>query len=402
MNINVFGEVLVTNSNYDFNYISYLVRRPFLKPLFRICVLNPDETVDYVIPNSDIMEDGISFTEEYQNGQRKSMTLKLVNSHGKYTPSLTGIWLDTKFSFEIGLLVNKNEVLWFPKGVYVLGDISLSVSNSGNSVTFQLKDKYAIFEGNLGTLEVPYEIELGSTITEAIKGVLNFSKGNGYILDYKEPLFDPSFFGMKTQNTIRADEGDNLGTIIDALATQLSAEYYYNNLGNLCFYPINETLDDSFKPIIWTFENLNRELNNLDLSYKNEEVVNVVKVVGDNIDNAVCSAVATNENPASPICIQQIGKRMGEKYSNSNVWNDDLAEDLARYYLRKKSFVSVDFSSNVAFNPILTVNNICEVENQFLSLKRDKLLITSISFTSNQGVMNVKFCNTSDLPTFIK
>ena len=65
MNINVFGEVLVTNSNYDFNYISYLVRRPFLKPLFRICVLNPDETVDYVIPNSDIMGDGISFTEEY-------------------------------------------------------------------------------------------------------------------------------------------------------------------------------------------------------------------------------------------------------------------------------------------------------------------------------------------------
>ena len=49
--------------------------------------------------------------------------------------------------------------------------------------------------------------------------------------------------------------------MIDALATQLSAEYYYNNLGNLCFYPLNETVDDSNKPVIWTFEKLNRNLS---------------------------------------------------------------------------------------------------------------------------------------------
>ena len=178
----------------------------------------------------------------------------------------------------------------------------------------------------------------------------------------------------------------------------MSAEYYYNNVGNLCFYPINETVDDSSKPIIWNFSNINRELHNLELNYQNENIVNVIKVVGDNIDNIIYSAVVANENISSPICVQRVGRRIAPKYSESNIWSDDLAYDLARYYLRKASFVSVDFSCNVSFNPILSVNNICEIENKALNYHREKLLITSISFSSDNGQMSLKLCNTKDLP----
>ena len=240
---------------------------------------------------------------------------------------------------------------------------------------------------------------MGSDICDTIRGILNFTMGNGYIMDYKQPIFDSSFYGKKTQQTIRAEQGENYGSLIDSLATQLSAEYYYNNVGNLCFYPINETVDDSVKPIIWTYKNFDRNIGSFSLNYQNEGIINAVKVVGDNIDSGVYSAVVENTNPASPICVQRIGRRMEAPYSESNVWSEDLAYDLARYYLRKSTFVSVQFSSQVAFNPLLTVNNICEVEDRFLELKRDKLLITSISFTSDSNVMSVQFCNTSDLPT---
>jgi hypothetical protein len=81
------------------------------------------------------------------------------------------------------------------------------------------------------------------------------------------------------------------------------------------------------------------------------------------------------------------------------VWSDDLAYDLANYYLRKSSFVGVQFSVSVSFNPILTVNNLCEVEDEFLSLQREKLLITSISYNSKDGKISLSCCNTSDLPT---
>lgn len=179
----------------------------------------------------------------------------------------------------------------------------------------------------------------------------------------------------------------------------MSAEYYYNTVGNLCFYPINETVNDDVKPIIWTYAKLKRDLHNMNLSYANEDVINIVKVVGDNIDSGVYSAVVSNTNPASPICVQQIGRRMAPTYKEPNIWSDDLAHDLANYYLRKNSFVATSFTSNVSFNPVLTVNNICEVEDDFLELRREKLLITSISFSSDSGLMSVQFSNVDSLPT---
>lgn len=394
----LFGEILLEKGkNIDFSSLTKVLKKPVVKPKYRISVLNPDETVNYTIPFEDIPNDGISYTEEYQSGQRRNITLKLINSNKKYTPSINGIWLTTKFKLDIGILV-KDEIVWFPRGIYSMGDINLTNLGSDNTVSIQLKDKFSIFEGKMGTLEEAYEIEIGSDIEDVLYGIRSFSMGNGYILDYKDVILDPSFVGFKTQSTIRVEEGGNLGQVISELATQLSAEYYYNNVGNLCFYPLNETIDDSNKPVIWTFNKLTRNLWDLQLDYKNEEIVNVVKVVGDNIDNGIYSAVVTNENPASPICIQQVGRRAAPKYTEANVWSDDLAYDLARYYLRQSSFVSVDFSCVVGFNPILTVNNICEVENEFIGAKREKLLITSISFGSGDGAMSLKLCNTKDLP----
>lgn len=399
MGLRLFGEMLTDNDvTLDFSAIEKIIRRPYVKPRFRISVLNPDETISYVIPDEDIPQDGISYTEEYQNGQRRSITLKLINTNDKYTPSINGIWLTTKFLFEVGIVSSGNIIHWFPRGIYIMGDVSYTHDNSNNEVSIQLNDKYAIFESKIGTLDEAYEIPVDSDIEDAINGLRNFSMGNGYILDYKPIILDPSFIGAKTQNTIRIEEGQTLGSIIDALATQLSAEYYYNNLGNLCFYPLNETVDDSNKPVIWVFENWTRSLHNLSLNYKNSEVVNVVKVVGDNIDNGIYSAIVSNNNPASPICVERIGRRVAPKYTEANIWSDDLAYDMANYYLRQFSFVSVNFSCNVGFNPVLAINNIIEVENSKLGLQREKLLITSISFSSSDGLMSLNLCNTKDLP----
>ena len=394
----IYGDTLIEEtSSIDFDLVQKIIKRAVIKPQFKVSVLNPDETVSYVIPSEDIPEGGISYTEEYQSGQRRNITLTLINKDGKYTPSINGIWLTTKFRLDIGL-VYKKKVIWFPRGVYIMGDVSLTHQGASNEVEIQLKDKFAQFENKLGTLESGYEVEVGSKIGDAIKGILNFDRGDGYIMDYKPIILDPSLIDFVTQSTIRVDEGGNLGQVISELATQLSAEYYYNNTGNLCFYPINSTVDDSSKPVIWTFQNINRELHNLSLNYKNEEVINVVKVIGDNVGGRIYSAIATNENPSSPICIQRVGRRAAPQYNEANVWSQDLANDLARYYLRQNSFLGVDFTCSVAFNPILVVNNICEVENSFLQYKREKLLITSISYNSQDGLMSLRLCNTSDLP----
>ena len=226
---------------------------------------------------------------------------------------------------------------------------------------------------------------------------MNFDRGNGYIFDYKDIIYDESFRGKKTQSTIRVEEGGNLGTLIKELATQLSAEYYYNNVGNLCFVPLNETINDGEKPVVWVFANNGRDLHNIELSYNNDEVINVVKVVGTNTTYGTYAAVVSNNNITSPICVERIGRRVS-KQESENIWSDDLAEDLAKYYLRLASILAVSFTMPTGFNPALSVNNICEVENAFLGMEREKLLINSITINSSDGTTSLSVANTSDLP----
>ena len=139
----VFGDVLnEQGSIIDFASLEKIIKRPYIKPRFRISVLNQDETVNYIIPSEDITDGGISYTEEYQNGQRRNISLELINNSGKYTPSINSIWLDTKFRFDVGIAI-KNEIVWFPKGIYIMGDVSLTHDNSNRIVNIQLKDIYS-------------------------------------------------------------------------------------------------------------------------------------------------------------------------------------------------------------------------------------------------------------------
>lgn len=393
----LFGSKDIFGPSVPFTAIEKILKRPIVSPRFRISVLNPDETIDYVIPNTDIPNDGISYTENYQQGQRKSMTLKLINTSGKYSLSINGIWLDAKFRLDMGVELETGEVVWFPKGVYIMGNSQAAAGNSDKTVTLTLKDKFAMFEDKRGTLDAAYEIETDSTIEDAIGGILNFDRGNGYIFDYKDIIYDESFRGKKTQSTIRVEEGGNLGTLIKELATQLSAEYYYNNVGNLCFVPLNETINDGEKPVVWVFANNGRDLHNIELSYNNDEVINVVKVVGTNTTYGTYAAVVSNDNITSPICVERIGRRVS-KQESENIWSDDLAEDLAKYYLRLASILAVSFTMPTGFNPALSVNNICEVENAFLGMEREKLLINSITINSSDGTTSLSVANTSDLP----
>ena len=62
---------------------------------FRIFVLYPDETINYELPLEDILSGG-SYSENYQNGQRRSLSFSLYNVEGKYNPGINNLWAGTK------------------------------------------------------------------------------------------------------------------------------------------------------------------------------------------------------------------------------------------------------------------------------------------------------------------
>ena len=81
------------------DFVKAQLNQSVLKPRFRIHWLNEDETVKMILPEEDIISG--YYNENYQNGQRRSLSITLFNEDGRYKPSINGIWANVKFSFEM-------------------------------------------------------------------------------------------------------------------------------------------------------------------------------------------------------------------------------------------------------------------------------------------------------------
>lgn len=389
-----YGEILrlVDSSSVSMSYLTKVLKRPKYTARFRLFVLNPDETINYEIPQEDIILNSGNFTENYQNGQRKSVNINLINTDGKYTPSINTIWVHNKFRFDIGLEFD-GQVYWFPRGIYTLGNPSASHQDSDKQVTLTLVDKFAVLEGKAGTLEATYEIPVDSDIEQAIIGILTLDNGSGYPIDLKPIIYDRAFAGLRMPYTLSKDAGSTLGEMLLEIGTILNAEVYYNSQGNLCFININETTLDVQKASLWDYEDTQRDYYGAAANYDFENAVNEVQIVGDNINNEIFSAMAQNTNPASPLCIQRIGRRI-EYINDSNIYSDDLAQQRADYELRKYGILKTTMSITVSFNPLLFVNNLISISDSFYKINRERFLIQSISYTiGNESQMTISCSN---------
>lgn len=368
------------------------LKKSTIKPCFRLFLLNSDETINYEIPQEDIKLDNGSFTENYQSGQRKNVNIDLINNNGQYNPSINTIWVHNRFRFDVGIQ-DGNTTYWFPRGIYVLNNPIATHEISLKEISLSLVDKFAILEGPMGTLEATYEIPVGSDIKQAIEGILTLDNGAGFPIDLKPIVYDHSFEGLKMPYTLKKDAGSTLGEMILDIGTILNAEVFYNSLGNLCFININETIDDSSKQTLWYYTENEREYNSSSLTYDFENVINEVQVVGDYVNNNLSYAYIQNTNPESPICIQRIGRRI--KYvEDTNIYNNHLASDRAKYELRKNTLLNTSISVTVSFNPLLFVNNLIGLEDSFFEYQRQKFLIQTLSYNiSTEGTMNISCTN---------
>ena len=382
----VYGEylILTSSSNYDLDGLEKALETGKYEAKFRLFVLHPDETINYEIPQEDIILGSGNYNENYQNGQRRNLNINLVNKNGKYTPSINTIWVHNKFRFDIGISFG-GETYWFPRGIFIMGNPSSTHQDSDKQVTLTLEDKFALLEGKMGTLETTYEIPAGTLIKDAIEGILTIDTGAGYPLDLKPILYDHNFDGIVTPYTITKDPGSNFGEMILELADMLGAECFYNDIGNLCFIDINETIQDPNKPIIWHYSDEKKEFLDSSTSYDFGNIVNEVHVVGDNVNGKIFSAVASNNDPVSPICIKRIGRHI-EYINDAAIYSDKLAQDRADYELRCKSIINTSVSISTTFNPLIFVDNIITIEDSFYNFKRERFVIQSISY--NIGVDN--------------
>lgn len=378
----------------ELNFFKRILKYPNIQPRHRIFVLNSDETINYEIPQEDILKDGISYKESYNNGQRRTVDLTLINVDGKYTPNINKLWYNSKLLYTSGVVYEGTEYL-FARGVYLISDFDYSFTNSDRKIIYALKDKYINYEGPCGTIIDSIEFKPGVDVYELLSQINNTSTADGLSYDLKPPLINSDVSETELQQTIRIESGGKIAQIIDQLATQMNCEYFYNALGYLCFYPLNESLNDDEKPIIWSYTK-----NEIDqFNFKGSaELVNVIKVTGSNINGKIYSAIVKNENLGSNINIYRINERPGQVLQDENILSDDMAKERGEFELRKQAILAFQQTVTVPFNPILQVNTLIEIDDDELNLHHDKFLINSISYTSGSPQMQLEIINIDSLP----
>lgn len=107
------------NGDVDFDTLRWSINENHTQPCFRIFVLHPDESISFEIPPSDIKTGG-TYEENYQNGQRRSLSFTLYNYDGKYTPDINMFWIGTRLRFDMGIKIGSGKTFWFRKGTFVI------------------------------------------------------------------------------------------------------------------------------------------------------------------------------------------------------------------------------------------------------------------------------------------
>jgi len=350
--------------NIDYLKVNELLKREIYNLHCKIYVLRSDETIDYEIPQEDIIIDTINFSENYNQGERRNLSFSLINIDNRYTPNVRGIWVNTKFRLDVGIEDRyKKQIYWFQYGIYILSNPSLIHNNSDQQITYNLRDKWAVLEGNKSTVTSIMEIPIGSNVGEAIQGILDIEDGTGNLIDPIPIAIDASLKNLVTPYTITKDVGTKLAELILELAYTMNAEVYYDEYGQLRVVPMIETMQDTKKQVLWYY-NEDEILNNYSANqtvYAIEEFVNEVHVIGNNINGDNVYGVATNDNIESQYSVQRIGLRIAEPIEDTNISTEDQANDRATYELRKAVINQTQVSIEVLFNPLLKVNSLIDI-----------------------------------------
>lgn len=378
--------------------IAAAVRAPTVAPRWRIWLLNPDDTVNALVPPTDLISGG-NYSENYQSGQRRSLSFTLFDDDKTYGVGVNGIWFNTRIKLEMGLKMPDGGTAWITRGVYVVQNVEKSHSSNRDVISVSAADKWSLFDRASGTLESTYEIPRDQEIIPIVESILAMDRESGSPLDSLPPVVHPSFVGKRTQTSVTMNAGQTYAAILLELATQLSAEIYYNSTGHLTIMPYQETTRDDGKASLWDFKEEASEIDSLSFGFNSSEVFNRVIVIGSTANGQYHKAEASNEDPTSPTSVGRLGVRTAPIINDSNITTDYLAEERAQYELRKILILKTSVSFNTPINPFPTANGVITISSPHYGMLRQRFVIQSVSCSLDySGTMSVSASSIWNLP----
>lgn len=381
-----------------------IAKRERIFPKFKVQVLDNFENVMYEITNDISKDDSGSVSINYQQGVRRSMSITIIDTDGTFINRLINesSWAIKKIKLLIGLYDNiSGDIYWFSQGVFYINGINAEHVLSSKKITIQGVDKFGFLGSETGynQLEGTYLIPEGTKIYSAIKDILLLETGNGFVIDPIEPILDPAFVDEVTPYDVKKSPGGYMSEILIEFAYILGASIFYDTEGRLNI--VKGTLDNLYSnyPTVWEFSESTSDYSQPNFSLDIVNFVNIVKVVGTNVNDKIYEYTAINDNPSSPTRVSLVGKKI--KYIETPMaYSEDRAKDYAEYKLNELSMLQSSVSFQSSMLPHLDVDNVVNVFDKYYNPEfPQRFIIQSISMPISTSEMeSISACNVATLP----
>lgn len=370
-------------SNYTIDEKMRLLNSCIVIPVFRLYILDDYENILEDI-SQDFTNGSLSVT--YQSGCRRTLNITLLNGHDKYTPYGNNpyIYMGCKFRLDAGIFID-DTIYWFQQGIFLLQDPTQNASGSEQTVSFNLYDKFALFDGTIfGNSTLKTIVPEGIIMRQAFQNIINADKGNGMPYDTKPIIFNSKYITQETYKTIKQDFNANIGDVLLDCGNTISSDVYYNVYGNLVVENnVNEFLNANF-PIILRFNNEDRIIRSKTISYNWSKLRNQIIVKGAITNGYQFSGGAENTNVMSPFYIKGRCGIRGEVITDSNLYSDTLCVEKAMYTLVERQRGVMSLNINTGYIPFVDVNKsvLCNFDD--LHLSNQNYVIDSYNMTISQ------------------
>lgn len=359
-----------------------LVRKPGYTKLCRLRFLNPDGSTAFSLENDPYNRRSGAFIAagnlnvNLQNGTRRTAEVTLNNADAEFDYNYNKVWFGTEIALDMGLVLTDGTEFYLPQGVFRVVNPTESVNPEGNTVHFQLSDKWSGLDGTLnGNLEASYIVNEGTNIFAPVSTLLASDRGDGQPFDRESPIFT-EYYNGKTQAlpdgtsvpltnapydlVVDSDDG-TIAELILQLCGMVNAWVGYDRSGRLRIDPSQDDIDDADKPVLWRFSMDETQLISMAYESKISDVKNDYIVVGMQAsDYSQPAARVQNLDPQSDVNINLIGRRT-KRESRPEFATQQICEDYAVWMAKRTAVLhkAVTISCSQLFH--LEENGLIEI-----------------------------------------
>lgn len=388
------------------------------KPAIKIEWLNQDESTAFEFTDS-LYDINASSDVNYQNGSRRSCTVKIDNFRNRFPIDFNHIWMGQKFKLWKGIYLDDETPYYLPQGVFYVSNPNDVYNPTEKTVTLNGVDKWSYLDGTLhGVLTGTYQTNVDTNLFDATRKLLTLPLGMGENdttpIDPIPPFLSPYFLTKTTTvngkeksvldcpYTATVERGKSYADILLEYATILCAKIYYDVNGRLVLEPMIDTADDitdTDKEILWDFTTEDPSFLGISQTYNFDKVYNDFIVLGNVVNGYQFKGRVQNRNPLSDTSVQKIGLKTKEPYENNQYVSDEQCVELAKYYA--KIDTAIQKSATISSVPLfhLDVDKLVTVSTPNNGMSKELFLITGFSLPMF-GTMNINVSSVNTLNDF--